>query len=46
MFGQLDYDPNHPHARWTVSYFLSRDLQPPEIVQARAVALSAAVGEL
>ncbi len=46
MYGQLDYIPAHVNAPWTVSYFLCRDLELPNLTPAQAPARGQALKQI
>lgn len=46
MYGQLDYKPDQIEAPWTVSYFLCRDLAPPNLTPAQASARGIALKQV
>ncbi len=46
MYGQLDYQPEHVQAPWTVSYFLCRDLALPDLTAAQAYARGQALKQM
>ena len=46
MYGQLDYKPENVQAQWTVSYFLCRDLAPPNLTPAQAGARGLALKQI